>query len=544
MKFKSVSKEEEEKICQEYAIDNVAVNDIAIRHKLGAIRIRQILKDNGITNIDKSKEKTNKRFEKERDLSQCLEGYHSIAVCKIDGKKFNDVMNYGGFLHKHLRELGIEIPPYYQRRMHFNANKKYWFEEYYDIIQVKNEEAKPTKKCPYCKWETVDIENKSGAFLVHLRTAHNLDKIQYLQEHPEDVEYFAMANQTANLQHSLDENEFVICQICGKKLRRIDSKHLANHGITKQEYIAKYGNETLAKTTLEKLQGMAFKMNQKLQDSRKFSSKAETEIIEFLQSNGIECKKDRIFLKGRELDVFIPQASLAIEYDGIIWHSKGFGGKEKDYHSNKTKLCQENGVQLIHIFEDEYSFKKDAVNYMLLNKLGIKNKNKTISAHKCSVSRINKEQALDFVSVNNLDIISNAVQQSGNLICYGAFLNNQLVGVIVLEKQSDTEFELLYTSTLYTYKCYGVIGKLFKAFEQEFSPKKVISQLDLRFSNIRYNICTRLGFKFRHATEPTEWYFYKHQHRPKRMRKEEMDLQQDHDTIFDCGNAIYVKEYS
>ena len=43
-------------------------------------------------------------------------------------------------------------------------------------------------------------------------------------------------------------------------------------------------------------------------------------------------------------------------------------GKDKNYHLNKTLKCSEQGIQLYHIFEDEYVNKKEIV----LNKLNTK----------------------------------------------------------------------------------------------------------------------------------------------------------------------------
>lgn len=54
-----------------------------------------------------------------------------------------------------------------------------------------------------------------------------------------------------------------------------------------------------------------------------------------------------------ELDIYVPSKKTAFEFDGIRWHA--IEKKQNiDYHLNKTKLCEENGVKLIHIWEDEW----------------------------------------------------------------------------------------------------------------------------------------------------------------------------------------------
>ena len=48
-------------------------------------------------------------------------------------------------------------------------------------------------KCPYCDWETIDVDNRSGMFETHLKKRHNMSKNEYIKEHPEDKDYFKAA---------------------------------------------------------------------------------------------------------------------------------------------------------------------------------------------------------------------------------------------------------------------------------------------------------------------------------------------------------------
>ena len=58
---------------------------------------------------------------------------------------------------------------------------------------------------------------------------------------------------------------------------------------------------------------------------------------------------DRFTIKPKELDIYVPERKIAIEYDGLYWHSLG----DKIYHLNKTNICESKGIHLIHIFENE-----------------------------------------------------------------------------------------------------------------------------------------------------------------------------------------------
>ncbi|MBQ3163287.1 MAG: zinc-ribbon domain-containing protein [Lachnospiraceae bacterium] len=54
--------------------------------------------------------------------------------------------------------------------------------------------------------------------------------------------------------------------------------------------------------------------------------------------------------RGIELDVYIKELNLAIEYSPTVWHK----GKEKQ-DSYKKQLCEQNNIHLIRIIEDNYN---------------------------------------------------------------------------------------------------------------------------------------------------------------------------------------------
>ena len=56
----------------------------------------------------------------------------------------------------------------------------------------------------------------------------------------------------------------------------------------------------------------------------------------------------------------MPKLHIAIEYNGLRWHSEEFN-KDKNYHLNKLIKCNEKGIRLIQIFEDEWIEKQEIV---------------------------------------------------------------------------------------------------------------------------------------------------------------------------------------
>ena len=63
------------------------------------------------------------------------------------------------------------------------------------------------------------------------------------------------------------------------------------------------------------------------------------EIVNFIKSLNIKVDENNTtILNGKELDIYIPSHNVAIEYDGLYWHSEQF--INDDYHLIKTELCE------------------------------------------------------------------------------------------------------------------------------------------------------------------------------------------------------------
>ena len=80
-------------------------------------------------------------------------------------------------------------------------------------------------------------------------------------------------------------------------------------------------------------------------------SKPEDEIVSYIKSFyfGNIILNTREIIKPKELDIWLPELNLAIEYNGLYWHSGDNTGLNE-----KTELCEAKGIKLIHIFENEW----------------------------------------------------------------------------------------------------------------------------------------------------------------------------------------------
>ena len=83
-------------------------------------------------------------------------------------------------------------------------------------------------------------------------------------------------------------------------------------------------------------------------------SKKEEYLLNSIKSyyTGELIQNSKLIIKPYQLDIFLPELNLAIEFNGNYWHSLEFG-ISKNYHLNKSLLCREKNIRLIHIYEFE-----------------------------------------------------------------------------------------------------------------------------------------------------------------------------------------------
>ena len=276
-------------------------------------------------------------------------------------------------------------------------------------------------------------------------------------------------------------------------------------------------------------------------------SKAENNIYDFLcQYIDKEkiVRRDRSVLDNLELDIFIPSLSIAIEYNGLRWHSEKFN-KDKNYHLNKLKKCNEKGVKLIQIFEDEWTEHKELVLNKLKHILGFNN-NEKVYARKCEIKKIDKHIGYDFLDKNHIQ------GSVGSTVFLGAFYNDELIAVMSFTNDGEDCWNLTRYATDNNKRCIGVAGKLFKAFLMAYNPKYVKSFADRRWTlSEENNLYTNLGFKLAKILSPDYRYIngQKREHKfnyrkqilnkkyglPLSMTETEMTTQLGFYKIWDCG---------
>ena len=229
---------------------------------------------------------------------------------------------------------------------------------------------------------------------------------------------------------------------------------------------------------------------------------AEREIRDYIRSLGFSTVRGSnrtIPGLGRyELDVAIPELKIAVEYNGLIWHSELFQ-KERLAHVKKTELAESLGYRLIHVFEDEWLEKRDIVEARLAAILG--SGLRKMGARETTVKNLTWKVAAAFLQEHHMQGAGSPaaanfglVTRAGELVAVASFGGSRYTG---------HDWELLrFVSSC---RVVGGMGKLLAAFKQTAEPgQSLISFADRRWSD--GNLYKTLGFAFAGNTEPNYSY--------------------------------------
>lgn len=290
----------------------------------------------------------------------------------------------------------------------------------------------------------------------------------------------------------------------------------------------------------------------------------ENEIYEFLVSivsHPLDIVRNaRKILDYKELDFYIADKQLAIEFDGLYYHGEMYGKKKRSYHLDKTLDANNKGIHLVHIFEDEWIYRKDIVKSKLKS-LITHTCDQKIYARKCTVRKISASDGGVFLDTWHLQ------GKSSTPIGYGLFYDTELISVMTFAKPNASRNvivseEGVYELSRYAVKanivCVGGASKLLTAFEREYTPKKLISYADRRWCSQDNNVYKTLNFTLERINGPSYWYVFGNtrKHRFNYTKKKTVELGGDPDKtewenmqargidrIWDCGTLRYVKMY-
>jgi hypothetical protein len=216
------------------------------------------------------------------------------------------------------------------------------------------------------------------------------------------------------------------------------------------------------------------------------SSIKEKEMVNWLKSLSITViENDRTLIK-KEIDIYLPDFKIGIEFNGLYYHSDKF--KNKTYHIDKTNRCHEIGIELLHIWEDDWVYKTNIVKSIISNRLKLSNK--VIYARKCELRLIDSKISKIFLNENHIQ------GNTTSSIQIGLYNNEILVSVMTFGNRrinSQNSFELIRFCNLINYTIVGGASKIFKYFKNNYDVDKIVSYSDISIFN--GGLYEKLGFK-------------------------------------------------
>jgi hypothetical protein len=234
-----------------------------------------------------------------------------------------------------------------------------------------------------------------------------------------------------------------------------------------------------------------------------FVSKYEGEVSDFLQKYNIKVLNNVRNLIYKELDIFLPEKNIAIEINGVYWHSESYI-LDKNQHYKKWKACRDKNIKLITIWEDDWNNKKDILKSIILNECKISEFKR--GARECEIKLVDADEKKNFLIVNHLQ---GTCASSINL---GLYYKNELVSLmtfgakrkIMKQNNIENEYELLRFCSKLNYQVNGAASKLFTYFIKNFKPYLIISYASCDISD--GNLYETLGFKFINHTGLNYWW--------------------------------------
>lgn len=139
----------------------------------------------------------------------------------------------------------------------------------------------------------------------------------------------------------------------------------------------------------------------------------------------------RSVVKNRELDMYVPGRGIAIEANGVYWHTEKFGKTER-YHANKAEACAEQGINLVTIWEDDWKARRTGAEAVLRSVLNLK------TPGALRVDSIALDEANAYLAEYSLEApAAQNPSKSYPFVAVGAHEGGSIVAVVIYHKTPE-----------------------------------------------------------------------------------------------------------
>jgi predicted SprT family Zn-dependent metalloprotease len=228
-------------------------------------------------------------------------------------------------------------------------------------------------------------------------------------------------------------------------------------------------------------------------------SKGQQELADFIHSLGVNVLVEHKIGK-LAYDIFVPEANIAVEFQGIKWHSVP-GSKQRDMA--KYRNAENHGVSVIAIFEDEWQLRRKQISQLVSNRLRKNFPTHTLRASSVLIRHVPSTDANKFYEAFHY------IGKCRATVSYGAFVNDIMVACCSFSRptrQSSHPWELVRMSSNSDYRVHGIWSKILHHFINDFHPTSIVSFSDNRVFVGR--VYDKLGFKH-DGNVPQSYYWAK-----------------------------------
>ena len=251
------------------------------------------------------------------------------------------------------------------------------------------------------------------------------------------------------------------------------------------------------------------------------TSISEKEILDYMKSiyNGNIIENCRNILPNAEIDIYVPEFKLGVEYNGNYWHRSMYrqdgkkfvfdSGKSPSYHQKKSLLARENGIRIIHIWEDQWQDTRlqPIIKGILKAALHLSDNNK-IYARKCAIKEVPADEYKKFCDTHHTQLsrpaeIRLGLYYDGVLVQLMSFSKYKAINKRKVNAKYD--YELVRGCESFNHSSVvGGVSKLLNYFIKTYDPNTIICYSDLNlFNGIGYE---KAGFVLDSITSPDKFY--------------------------------------
>lgn len=484
----------------------------------------------------------------EKSISSCLSKYGVVNASKLDcvkekTKKTNlekyGVDNYSKtdeYLSKtkETNNLRYGTDWFMKTDEFFNMSKSSKIDKWGVDHHTKSSEFKEDRKLIMLDKYGVDNYARTSQFKSHMDNYYKSDKFKLdttnnnIKRYEKVKEYYSLYNGKYSL-IEIDDNILRFkCSICNNKFET-----------SKQLYYLRNKNGMDCCTICNPTNG-------------KNTSVCEKELLNFIKGNYDGEIVENYKIGRVESDIYLPDLKIGFEYNGLWYHSEFF--KKRNYHRDKNSLFREKNIQIVMIWEDDWMYRRDIVESIILNKIG-KCKRK-VWARKCKIVEVSDNREVKkFLDENHIQGSVNSKYK------VGLYLDKELVSIMTFgslrkslgSKGVDGEYELIRFCNKKNTLVVGGASRILKFFKDRYSPKSIISYGDKCYTN--GGLYEKLGFKLDSETQPN-YYWSKNGIRynrfsfrkdilvsqgfDKSMTELEIMHSRGYQRVFNCGNYKFL----